>query len=170
MFSRVIECRIHGFILGVIVSATIALIVWGCSGSEEKSGAVLLSPDGRHFVTVVSDAYRDENLFGIDNNYRITVTDVATDQEEWLFRTPDEGRPADSLRAVWSGDSKKVLVVGRNVYVDPEVTLANGDIVYLEFDVETQSVTCNASQSRLPRVETSPANMKAYGVLLADPK
>lgn len=106
----------------------------------------------------------------IDNNYQVVVADAVTGEERLSFLTPDESWPTDSLRAIWTDDSKHILVVGRNVSTEPEVKLANGDIVYLEIDVESRTLSCNASQSRLPRVDISPAKLQAYGLLLAEPE
>lgn len=87
-----------------------------------------------------------ENGVGLDRNFRLRLRDLSTGAKTIIFLSPDEGRPSGTERIIWTRDGGQFLLIGRHLFVNAEAAMANGDRLYLWYDVKTKRLCCNARQ------------------------
>jgi len=116
-------------------------LLCGCfSGGDDFISLTSTSPDRKYSVSIV-----ELDVF-IDRNFEIRITDTATGNTRTLFKSPDEGRPVGTERIVWSLDSTRFFLMGRQFFVKEGTADINGQDLYLMFDTETNRLWCNARQ------------------------
>ena len=100
-----------------------------------------LSPDGKYKIVL------EESTPFIDRNFRLVLhSKDSIEKHVVVFRSPDEGHPIATERFVWSKDSNRFLLLGKNFYVHDNCKFPNGEIFYLMMDVSTNDGWCNADQ------------------------
>ncbi len=102
------------------------------------------SPDKSVSVSIV------ESVGQLDRNF-VVVLETAGEPRvrRVIFKSPDEGRPPTE-RFLWSKDSRYLLLTARNLFVEQEAVLVNGQQLYLLYDRQTDFLKCNATQARHP--------------------
>ena len=100
------------------------------------------SPDGDYQIIV-----RERGRF-IDRNFRVVLVDRKTGVERVIFDSFDQSPTITRERFVWTHDSSKVALTGDRYYATPEASLANGEIVFLMYDVKSDKLWCNADDDR----------------------
>jgi hypothetical protein len=124
---------VTGFI-GVLLCA-------GCDSWKEGTRVSLTStsPDRRIRVEIVEITGR------FDRNFFLRVSDLETGTTTNVFYSPDEGGPGTE-RIVWSGDSSRLLLLGREFSVEERGRMPDGEQVYLLYDTKSGNLKCNATQ------------------------
>lgn len=85
----------------------------------------------------------------IDRNFHVRLerrNRCEADSMRTVFRSPDEGRPVGSERVVWSDNSTRFVLLERHFKVNDGARLADGEVLYLMYDVTTNELRCNAIQ------------------------
>jgi hypothetical protein len=108
------------------------------TASQVTSSAA--SPNHRFRAEVV-----DRSFPSIDRNFQLRIVDG---DGNWrtVFRSPDE--PPSGIgqeRLLWSEDSQRLLLVGK-FWGRESAQLANGECLYLLYDLASGQVWCNSDQ------------------------
>lgn len=99
-----------------------------------------LSPDDQWTVHLI------ERPSFLDRNFKLVLKGDSQEGAATIFRSPDEGRPIGSERIVWSPDSTQFALLGRHFYTDGKGQLANGETLYLLYDLPSGKSWCNSPQ------------------------
>lgn len=100
------------------------------------------SPDGKWKATL-------SEVGGLDRNLRLEV--CASDGKSRVqFVSADEGKPGGGEALIWSEDSRYLLVVARNVFVEPSFAVGTST-AYALVDLQSNQVYCNSPQVNAPR-------------------
>ena len=97
------------------------------------------SPDGRRRVEIVEITGR------LDRNFFLRLRDSQSGTTTNIFHSPDEGGPGTE-RIIWSRDSSRLLLLGRNFLVEEQGRMPDGLQLYLLYDTKSRELKCNASQ------------------------
>lgn len=98
------------------------------------------SPSGMFIAKVL------ERGRGLDRQFAIAILDRRTGQQENVFQSPDEGRPAGTERLYWSPDERYLLLTSKHVFVNDSERLPSGRYLYMIYDRKNRSIKCNSSQ------------------------
>lgn len=128
----------------LVVLAIVTVVLIGSCLFRVRLRDVLVSdsPDGAHRMIV------RERARHIDRNFHVVLVDLVTGNERVIFTSEDQSPTNSHERFVWSGNSSKVALVGDRYYVIPEATLENGEIVFLMYDLESETLKCNSEYER----------------------
>ncbi len=130
-------------LLFVLVGLSVVLLVLGVLFiAVPRDTLVSDSPDGSHRIIV------REGMRFIDRNFRVILVDRRTGTERVVFTSDDQSPTITQERFVWSEDSSKAALVGDRYFVVPEAKLENGEIVFLMYDVESNTLWCNTDHDR----------------------
>jgi hypothetical protein len=128
-------------LVGLVVLSVICLEIY----FTPRDTLVSNSPDGDYKI-IVREGGRT-----IDRNFDVVLVDRKTGVERVIFKSFDQTPTIKRERFVWTLDSSKVALIGDRYFVTPEANLANGEIVFLMYDVKSDKVWCNADDD--PRYE-----------------
>ena len=125
--------------LSIIVLGMIFCV--GCDPWQEGTRVSLksMSPDGLTQVEIVEITGR------FDRNFYVRLTDVQRGIATNIFYSPDEGSPSTE-RIVWSRDSSRLLLLGREFFVKGQGRMQDGQQLYLLYDHKSGELKCNATQ------------------------
>lgn len=117
------------------------IVCMGCDPWQEGTRVSLksMSPDGRTQVEIVEITGR------LDRNFYVRLTDVQRGIATNIFYSPDEGSPSTE-RIVWSRDSSRLLLLGREFFVEEQGRMPDGQQLYLLYDHKSGNLRCNATQ------------------------
>lgn len=146
VIDRAIPWRcLRGFFLrfvGLLGCVSLGLV--GCGKQREYVSLRAESPNGQYAVEIV------ELPADIDRNFQVRLRYIPGKLALSVLLSPDEGRPGTE-RIVWSKDSTRFVLLGRNFSVEPHARPGGtNEALYLLYDVTSGSAWCNASQKRLP--------------------
>lgn len=118
-----------------------AILCIGCDPWKEGTSVSLssTSPNRRARAEIVEITGR------LDRNFFLRLTDVQSGVATNVFYSPDEGRPSTE-RIIWSRDSSRLLLLGREFLVEEQGRLPAGEQLYLLYDITSGELKCNASQ------------------------
>jgi hypothetical protein len=126
--------------VGILVASVARFL-----GPVERVTLTSLSPDDRVRVSLVE---KPKGL--VDRNFVLRL-DGSGVPATTVFASPDEGAPPGSERIIWASDGSRFVLVGRHFFVKDAARLANGESIYLMYDIPTGRLWCNSSQqSRFP--------------------
>ena len=136
------------------VFACVALFVAPMCGRRSLDSHAPRSSPNHHFSAVV----RDPSMSFIDRNLSIEVTDTLAGTTKQVFRSYDQSPLIKTERLAWSSDSRYVAVIGDRYFVTEGSTFPNGEILFLVYDVENDTVFCNADDDdRFSRMSAADA-------------
>lgn len=139
---------IHATRRVVFVVVGLLIVFYAVVGGALSLSAVTTaatSPDGTLRAEIV-----DRRLHFIDRNFRLRIVD-AKGKATVVFTSPDESpRGIGHDRLLWSSDSRRLLLIGRNFWIRGEAELKSGESLYLLYDVPSGRVWCNSDQEGPP--------------------
>lgn len=112
-------------------------------GKQEQVSLESTSPGGSFMVQIVE-------LPVFDRNFQVRLIPEGKPPEV-IYSSPDEGRPVGTERIIWSKDGDHFLLVGKEFAAGKEARLANGEYLYLLYQVSKKKVHANALQAKHPR-------------------
>ena len=105
------------------------------------------SPNGYYAVEI------GELPVFLDRNFQVRLRSLPSQFALSVLLSPDEGVPGTE-RIVWSKDSTRFVLLGRNFSVEPHArTGGTNEVLYLLYDVGSGSAWCNAAQKGLPNFD-----------------
>ena len=143
--ATAIRCRNWRGLIVVVGLLVAFYAVVGAVLSLSTVTTAATSPDGTLRAEIV-----DRRVNFLDRNFRLRIVDAAG-KATVVFTSPDENpRGVGHDRLLWSRDSRRLLLVGRNLWVRDEAKLKSGESLYLLYDVPSGRVWCTSDQSGPP--------------------
>lgn len=123
------------------------VLLAGCSEKALELTTASASPDGKMTAQLL------ELPASFDRNFTVQITREGQSPIIVLERSPDEGRPEGTERFIWSENGEFLLLVGREFFAEPKISLESGETCYLLFQVPQRSLWLNAQQSRIQKFQ-----------------